>query len=179
MILRIEVISRSQRDLLSKNKTILSKFLIENDRINSNQPYSFQLVISNRTFIFSAIDSKAYLAWLNELCRVIYGGVVYEGWLHKMGHKYKSWKRRYFALNKYKQMKYFKDDTRKELLGMIDLNQCILITNGKSYGNLKYTLEVQTPDRTWIISPPSKELKVCSSSEMMLYIFSKIKIQSV
>jgi len=160
LILRIEVISHSQRRLLSKNKTILSKFLIENDKIKSNQPYSFQLVISNRTFIFSALESKTYIGWLHELTRVIYGGIVYEGWLHKMGHKYKSWKKRYFTLNRYKQMKYYVDADRKELVGMIDLNHCILITSGKSYGlNLKYSLEIQTPARTWIIVAETKEEK--------------------
>ena len=98
---------------------------------------------------------------LHELCRVIYGGIVHEGLLKKLGYRNKSWKQRYFTLNKYKQMKYYVDKSRKDFLGLIDLNLCILITNGKAYGaSLKYTLEIQTPNRTWVICAPDKDTKV-------------------
>ncbi len=124
------------------------------------QPYSFQLVMSGRTYIFCASNSKIYISWLNELSRVRYGGVIHEGLLQKLGFINKSWKERYFTLNKYKQMKYYTDKTRTNSLGLIDLNLCILIVNGKSYGvNHKYTIEIQTPNRNWIICASEKQQK--------------------
>jgi len=166
VIARVEVISNvnqiklSETELLRQNKTILSKFMVENNKTRSDRSYSFQLVTKERTFMFAAADSASYIAWLNELLRVIYGGIVYEGLLKKLGGKNKSWKSRYFTLNKYKQMKYYVDKTRTEFLGLIDLNLCILITNGKSYGvNLKWTIEIQTPQRIWVICAIDKQQK--------------------
>ena len=167
MVQRIETLSSMEQikmteaKLLEEHKTILSKFIVPNNNSKSNQPYSFQLVMSNRTFLFSAVDSKSYIAWLNELCRIVYGGVVREGMLKKLGFRNKSWKSRYFALNKYKQMKYYTDKTRSNFLGFINLNLCILITNGKSYGvDLKHTINIKTPNRTWIICAIDKQSKV-------------------
>ena len=57
-------------------------------------------------------------------------------------------------------MKYYVDRTMEEFVGLIDLNLCILITDGKSYGvNLKYMIEIQTiqtTNSTWIICFPQE-----------------------
>ena len=74
----------------------------------------------------------------------------------------KSWKSRYFILNKYKQMKYYETKERTNFLGLIDLNLCILINinSSKSYGvDLTHTIEIQTPNRTWIICAATKKEK--------------------
>ena len=64
MISNIDQIKLSETDLLKQNQTILSKFILTNQKSKSNQSYSFQLVMKSRTYIFSANDPKSYIAWL-------------------------------------------------------------------------------------------------------------------
>ena len=65
MISNIDQIKLSETELLKQNQTILSKFILTNEKAKSNKPYSFQLVMKSRTYIFSAGDSKTYISWLS------------------------------------------------------------------------------------------------------------------
>eukprot|EP01084_Bolivina_argentea_P147352 257823_1 len=57
-------------------------------------------------------------------------------------------------------MKYYSDKRRYNFLGFIDLNLCMLITNGKKYNaDHKWTLNIHTPSRKWILCTTTKQEK--------------------
>ena len=84
-----------------------------------------------------------------------------EGWLKKLGLYNKSWKLRYFALNKYGQLKYYRDSSRKEFLGLVDCKEIISVTDGKVYeNNLRCTFDINTKQRVWTFGAPDKNERV-------------------
>ena len=76
-----------------------------------------------------------------------------EGWLTKEGKKFKSWKRRWFVLNK-TQLNYYKTPGTK-LLGTIELSKAIKIDVNDEQSNL---FEIFIPNvRTYRLKSDSKE----------------------
>ena len=87
--------------------------------------------------------------------------MVKEGWLKKLGNVNKKWKKRWFTLNKYQQLKYYEDNKRMKFLGIIDCKLILSVTNGKIYGNdMKYTMELNTKQRVWIIAAKDENDRV-------------------
>ena len=58
--------------------------------------------------------------------RIICGAVIKHGWLNKKGEKNKTWKQRYFVLNK-RTLKYFEDFEQTNYLGTINLNTVLYV----------------------------------------------------
>ena len=158
----IDLSTVSKIDVISKYDIILVKQLPEyighNDKKKSDKDFTFELYADNRTFVFAATDKSSFFQWLKYLKSCLYGAIVKQGWLKKLGNVHKKWKRRYFVLNKYRQMKYFEDSKKTNFLGFIDCKSIISVTNGKIYANdLRYTLELNTKQRIWIIAAQDKD----------------------
>lgn len=179
-ITKIEVISSYDISLIKQLKTI--KYIQNNDNVKSDKQYTFQLISSGRTFVLSAQNKSQLFKWLKYLQLCLYGEVIKEGWLRKQGAMNKSWKKRYFTLNKYQQMKYYDDDKRTNCLGSIDCTKIHHINNGKIYGSdLRYTLDLNTNSRKWIIAANNKDERVKNKTistknmyKSFTYLFLKI-----
>ena len=161
----IDISFASKIEVVSKYDIVLIKQLPElifpNDKAKSDKDYTFQLYCPDRTYILAAADRASFFQWLKYLKICLYGNIVKSGWLKKLGHVNKKWKRRYFVLNKYQQMKYFEDSKKTKFQGLIDCTKIQSVTNGKIYANdLRYTLELNTPQRIWIIAAQDKDERV-------------------
>eukprot|EP01084_Bolivina_argentea_P147911 258718_1 len=151
---KIEVVSNYNITLIRQ----LPEYIDHNDKLKSDKNFTFQLILDNRTFIFAALNKPLFFEWLHYLKSCLYGAVVKQGWLQKLGAVNKNWKKRYFILNKYQQMKYFEDTQKIKYLGMIDCTDIVSVTNGKIYSNeLRYTLELNTKSRIWVIAADDKK----------------------
>lgn len=122
------------------------------ESIKSDKPFSFRVKTPSRKYVFSAIDNITFLKWIHIFDQIIYGGVVKQGWLRKKGTKNKSWKRRYFVCNIYRQIKYYKDHNKKSLCGVIPLYNVGAMYYGTSKPNKnKFVFHLVTKKRTWVL----------------------------
>jgi len=106
------------------------------------------LVTASRSYKVSASSSESLVEWLRNLDRYLYGGVVMESFLEKKGSDHKSYKRRYFAVNRYRQIKYFDNKFRETLHGVIDLNDAALSIQ---YSVNEQLIELRSEKRKWIL----------------------------
>ena len=96
---------------------------------------------------------KSFFEWIKYLQLCLYGNIIKQGWLYKLGNVNKSWKRGYFVLNKYQQLKYYEDSERVKYLKMVDCKEILSVDNGKkSYDDHPYIMELTTKQRVWIIA---------------------------
>lgn len=124
-------------DAITEYSIILEKELPGKVKINrslkSDRKYTFQLILESRTYIFAALDAKNFFIWINYLNECIFGGVIKHGYMLKMGAVNKSWKKRYFVMNKYQQLKYYENKNARKHLGIIDLKCVQSIDIGQSF----------------------------------------------
>jgi len=74
---------------------------------------------------------------------------TFTGWLIKEGGSWKSWKKRYFVLDREKKrLSYFKKETDKVAVGAIDLDTCSHIMS-VDYKKKENVFQIQTPSRMW------------------------------
>ena len=152
----IQVVHFADYNLSFINK--IPEHCIINDKIKLHRTYSFLIITSHRKYIWAAFDPKNFLKWLSILCRFVHGGIIKTGWLHKKGELNKKWKRIYFSLNSYKQMKYYQDEQKTVFSGNICLNEVTAIKNGEvvhAKDENKYTFELSTEKRVWYLSAES------------------------
>ena len=153
-------------DAMLEEKLTRKEYIKRNKNIKSSKPYSFQLVLSKRTYILAADNEQAYISWITELCRVVYDDLLYEQYLlRRENAKTNQWKSRYFTLNKYKQLKCYADESRREFLSCIDLNECKICDEVPKGSHLQYTLEIRAKKESLFIAFPSIE-------EMVFYFHS-------
>lgn len=141
----------------------LPSYIIPNDNKKPDEnKFTMQLISSGRTFVLATENRSDFFKWLKHLQNCLYGEIVKEGWLKKQGAVNKGWKERYMVLNRFQQMKYFDDQKRTNFLGMIDCTKINHINNGGiKPGGPRYTLELHTQQRTWILGANDKENRVC------------------
>ena len=106
------------------------------------------LLKSPRTYRLSAVSSAALLSWLSPLSLCLFGGVLFESFLLKKGEVNKAMKRRYFVLTRFKQLRYYNDERRSALHGVIDLDEPSMRFNFAE-GNV---IELVTQKRKWTLS---------------------------
>eukprot|EP01084_Bolivina_argentea_P170825 295988_1 len=124
------------------------------NEIESDTKYTFILYTHNRKWIFAAFDPKNFIQWLNVFDKYIYDGIIKKGLLQKRGERNRAWKQRYFLLNKFQQLRYYKEKQYQKLMGTISLNEVIKI---KHHSDKDYTFQLLTRDRTWILSASTSE----------------------
>lgn len=134
---------------------------IINDRSKDVQnKYVFELVTSGRTYCLACLDTESLNLWEKYLLQMIFGTKIHEGWLIKKGDRIQSWRKRWFTLSDLKELRYYEDDTRQKSKGTIDLKNVSIIRHGdkEQYG-YEYTIEIITPDRTWVLVTTYHELR--------------------
>lgn len=153
----IKIIAVTEHNAILIDK--LPEFIQFDNKLKSDREFTFHLHADGRTFVFSAADTRQFTRWIKYLQSCVYGGVVKEGWLHKQGSlNKKSWKSRYFVLNKYCQLKYYATKQRAQLSGLIDCTQIRSITNGTDKNDCQFILN--TKARKWTITAQSEEDRV-------------------
>lgn len=143
----IKVVHHSEYDLTFLGH-IPTHIKLTNE-IKTDQKYAFIIYTTKRKWIFSAFDPKNFDKWMVIFDKYIYNGILKRGWLEKRGEKNTAWKRRYFVLNQYKQLKYYQDDTLKKHLGTIQLNQVI---KTELHKDKDYTFHLITDNRVWVLA---------------------------
>ena len=90
------------------------------------------------------------------------------GWLMKEGGSWKSWKHRYFELEKAK-LSYYKEEAKKQQMGTINLalatNISAVMDYHKKYLNI---IRIITPSRTYHLSCPNETEQLQWLSSLML-----------
>ena len=159
-IYAIEVIACSDYDLSTLNQ-IPSTCAIT-DKIKSNHKYSFILATKDRRFHFAAFDPKNFFKWLSIFSEFVYGGIIKQGWLQKRGCKNKGWKKRWFVLNQYRQIKYYTDSDRVDYAGTIILDQVKSIEMGQTIQgkDQKCIFHLTTDKRIWILCSMQSDERV-------------------
>ena len=159
---KIEVSLIKELDLEQIPKYIkVAKTESENNDNKHDRFYLIHLVTSNRTYKLSANDSESFVKWLKYLFKYLYDGILFESYLDKKGEVNKKFKRRYFVLNKFKQLKYYNNADRECMHGFIDLNDPSISFNlpkDEFYFNQANIIELISEKRTWVLA--SKEHKI-------------------
>jgi len=122
--------------------------------------FVFELVTQGRTYILACEKKVDLDQWEQHLTRMIFGSVIHSGWLIKKGDRIASWRKRWFTLSDLKELRYYEDETQKQFKGTIDLKDVSIIRHGdkEQYG-YEYTIEIITPDRTWVLVTTYHELR--------------------
>ena len=154
-----------------KNESIALKAIAEidlteveniiNDRSKDVQnKYVFELVTSGRTYCLACVDTGSLEMWQKFLRQMVFGQQIHVGWLIKKGDRIQSWRKRWFRLSDLKELRYYEDDKQKKCKGIIDLRNVSIIRHGdkEQYG-YEYTIEIITPDRTWVLVTTYHELR--------------------
>lgn len=91
---------------------------------------------------------------------ICHNSIVKEGYCQKVGNSYKTWKSRYFILNKHGLSYYKTKEDNKNLLRLIEYDeiQDCLKSNGV-YPKKENLFEVRTAKRTYYIQTESSELE--------------------
>lgn len=155
-IFGIQVVHFADYNLHFQNK--IPEHIDVTDKIKLNQKYSFVIQTKERKYIFAAFDPKNFFKWLSMLHRFVYGGILKHGWLQKRGELNKQWKRRYFVLNSFKQIRYYQDELKAVYSGCICLNEVTGIANGDvihGKDDNMYNFELITEKRIWHLSAHS------------------------
>eukprot|EP01083_Nonionella_stella_P282844 962583_1 len=143
----------------SLNTTDPPDYVVQNCKNNSGKQYTFELITSFRTYVLATDHYVLCSQWVNELSRVIFGEVIYDGVLRKLGKVHKVWRTRYFVLNKYKQIKYYPTKKRVQLLGTITVDSQIapMTQEHHTYGlGFDHVFQIVTKKRTWKLCAPTK-----------------------
>eukprot|EP00483_Globobulimina_turgida_P001245 UN01247 len=153
----IEVIQSPDYDLSMLHQ--IPNQCIITDKIKTQQKYSFLLTTPHRKYHFAAFDPQNFSKWLSIFHQFVYDGIIKQGWLQKRGEKNKGWKKRFFVLNQYKQIKYYHDEQKLGFAGSISLNDVTAITNGEIVQSKqkKYTFQLNTDKRVWILCASALE----------------------
>ena len=127
----------------------------ENGSIDNIRSNIIHLVLSSRTYILSANTKKDFNKWLSIFYKYIYDGVIFQSFGYKQGQKNKAFKKRYFVLNKYNQIKYYDNEYRNNHFGFIDLNDIHSFNtnniNVENAPNNNYLIELNGSKRIWIL----------------------------
>ena len=121
---------------------------IRHKHSESSRSLLIYLVTSSRTYKLSASNSNSFVEWLQNLDRYLYGEVILESFLDKKGSDHKAFKQRYFAVNQYRQIKYYNNERRETLHGVIDLNDDTLSVQ---YSMNEHLIEIRSEKRKWIL----------------------------
>eukprot|EP01084_Bolivina_argentea_P004498 8567_1 len=136
---------------------------IVNDRSKDVQDkYVFELNTGGKTFLLACADLKSLNEWEKRLVQMVYGREIHSGWLIKKGDRiHSNWRKRWFSLSDHKELRYYDDDTQKKIRGTVDLSTVSIIRHGDTdkYGR-EYTIELITPDRTWVLETTYPALRV-------------------
>ena len=127
----------------------------------SDRSLLIYLITNNRKYTLSANDSAAFLKWLKYFHEYLYGGVLFESMLEKKGEVNKAFKKRYFVLNKFKQLKYYNNGDREILHGFIDLNDKTIelkLPQQDHHFNRNNHIELASQKRQWILKCGSVDL---------------------
>ena len=126
---------------------------IVNDRSKDVQnKYVFELMTSGRTCYLACSDMQSLNIWEKRLYEMVFGRQIHVGWLIKKGDRIQSWRKRWFTLSDHKELRYYEDETLKKAKGSIDLSNVSIIRHGdKDQYGYEYTIEIITPDRTWVL----------------------------
>lgn len=134
---------------------------ISNDRNKDvGNKFVFELFTSGRTFSLACLDMEELNVWMKWLNQTVFGNEIHHGWLIKKGDRIQSWRKRFFTLSDLKELRYFEDETQKKCKGIIDLNGVSIIRHGdkEQYG-YEYSIEIITPDRTWVLVTPFHDMR--------------------
>ena len=112
----------------------------------------------------ACLDMESLNVWMKWLHQVVFGTQIHVGWLIKKGDRIQSWRKRWFTLSDLKELRYFEDETQKKCKGIIDLNGVSIIRHGdkEQYG-YEYSIEIITPDRTWVLVTPFHDMRYLRS----------------
>eukprot|EP01084_Bolivina_argentea_P163483 284405_1 len=125
---------------------------------NEDNEYIMELDTIDRTYTFCSSNMFEFKQWIFYLENMIFGGIIYSGYLMKQGGKWKSWKKRWFILNNNQNillLKYYQSNKLKIFKGSIDLLLVTSLCRGDEQTNgKKYTIELHTPstNRVWILA---------------------------
>ena len=159
-----KLVSYADYDSFTQNKRIDIIDLSEVTRISKistgTEPsvgnYSFELTLSSKTHCLGHEDMARLSRWIRALSHLVFGRVLHSGWMTKSGEstRNRSWKRRWFVLSSFQEMRYHKDaGADSAALGVIKLRSAISIRVGDAATHPKYPhhIEVITADRTWVL----------------------------
>eukprot|EP01083_Nonionella_stella_P192450 711366_1 len=124
--------------------------------------FAMQFDTPQRTYILGTKKHDQFKQWLFLLENMIFGGIIHCGYLMKQGGKWKSWKKRWFNLDKkLLLLKYYETDKLKIWKGSIDLSLVTNLCRGDKESNGKqFTIELNTNDRVWILAANDEENRV-------------------
>merc|ERR1712154_527295 len=120
----------------------------------NDNSFAMQLDTPQRTYILGSKNAEQFKQWIFYLENMIFGGVIHSGYLLKQGGKWKSWKKRWFHLDKnVLLLKYYETEKLKIWKGAIDLSLVTNLCRGDKESNGKdYTIELNTNDRVWVLA---------------------------
>eukprot|EP01083_Nonionella_stella_P144853 453004_1 len=138
-IMRIEVTQSLQG---------LPKYIASDDKLKPEKDYTFHLVSSPRTFILAAQTQSDLMNWVRFLHSCLYPDILKEGYLTKKTGIQKTFKSRYFVLNKLQQLKYYDDERLTNCLGAMDCTKITYVST-KTDGHV-FNVHIET--RKWAIA---------------------------
>ena len=140
------------------------------------QCFALQLETTNRTYVLGCSNADHFRQWVFCLERMIFGGVVHSGFLYKQGGKWKSWKKRWFLLDKeLLLLKYYETEELKLWKGAIDLSLVTNLRRGAKDSNSRdFTIELDTNHRVWILAALSEEHRTLWINHFQDAIASKL-----
>lgn len=140
--------------------------------------FALQLETTNRTYVLGSSHEEQFRQWVYYLERTVFGGVVHSGFLYKQGGKWKSWKKRWFLLDRdLLLLKYYETEQLKLWKGAIDLS---LVTNlcrgNKVRNNRDFTIEMTTSHghRVWVLAALSEEHRTLWIGKLNEVVASKL-----
>eukprot|EP01083_Nonionella_stella_P071755 192927_1 len=133
----------------------LPKHIASNDKLKSEKENTFHLVSSPRTFILAAPTKSDLMNWLRFIHSCIYPDILKEGHLTKQSGIQKTFKSRYFVLNKLQQLKYYDDERLTNCLGALDCKQITNVST-KTTGHI-FNIYIDT--RKWVIAAKNDVLR--------------------
>ena len=153
----------------SRSAVQLPRFIQHNTKLKSKRPFTFYVYFESRVYMLAAPDSGAFTEWLGFLASCVYGGIVKQGWLRKMGHVRKKLKKRFFVLNRFQQIKYFADERRSAFLGLIACRNILTATyQDKESEHAVGEFALVTESRRWVLVADDNQSRVKSRDHEIL-----------
>lgn len=154
----INIYCTSQRNkiqILNQNYPVHFKEEPLKSRGSKHCDFGFELVTKDRVWIFGCSEGLNVLTqWIRVLCQYCFGTPVHCGFLHKLGEKYKTWRRRWFIIYDLNEMRYFENDSLSEYKGTIQLDTVSKVKErvAENTDHYRHCIELHTPQRVWMLA---------------------------
>eukprot|EP01083_Nonionella_stella_P116245 345252_1 len=142
----------------------LLKHVVFNDKLISDKPHTFHLILAHRTYVLAAQNKAQLIEWLNFLYLCLYSGQVIKSGFLQMKIKsgiQTTFTSRYFVLNSLQHLRSYDNLKLTNCVACIDCKRITQIKADKASSNTtSYAFDIHIDSTKWNLVAKNEQQRV-------------------